>query len=186
MRYKVEIKEGKVCLDDSLNHKRICDFDGHMEQVSLICDLLNNMYEKNKEMRIKAYNDPLTKCFNRNYYDYVAKNKYKNKDVYAAVVDLNKLKETNDKFGHSKGDTIIKQVSSILQNYGEVIRWGGDEFILTMTDEATAKLFEEESNKQDMYAWGMLHKKESDNFVDILNQADKIMLDKKEKMKSKK
>ncbi|MBO4366984.1 MAG: diguanylate cyclase [Clostridia bacterium] len=48
------------------------------------------------------------------------------------VLDVNDLKETNDKYGHSQGDELIRQISdsvSCVFKHSPVFRIGGDEFV---------------------------------------------------------
>ena len=52
------------------------------------------------------------------------------------VLDLNHIKEVNDKLGREAGDEIIKKTASILINNQlentDIIRSGGDEFLIYM------------------------------------------------------
>lgn len=56
-------------------------------------------------------------------------------------VDLDGLKEKNDKYGHKEGDRMIKDASAVLKKTSRssdiVGRWGGDEFVvvLSLTEE---------------------------------------------------
>ena len=60
--------------------------------------------------------------------------------LYAlCFVDLDDFKTINDKFGHATGDVALKTVGYALRSYerrydGLVGRYGGDEFVLLMTD----------------------------------------------------
>jgi diguanylate cyclase (GGDEF)-like protein len=53
-------------------------------------------------------------------------------------VDLNNFKELNDSFGHPAGDEILKQLGArlkgSLRGSDELIRFGGDEFAVVLTD----------------------------------------------------
>lgn len=54
-------------------------------------------------------------------------------------VDLDNLKKLNDSYGHNTGDTALKSIGYILREYekkydGVVGRYGGDEFVLLLTD----------------------------------------------------
>lgn len=68
------------------------------------------------------------------------------KEVVLFFVDLDELKNVNDKFGHDAGDRYIKAVSTILKKkkrHGEVImRFEGDEFVILASG-----LTEEESKQ---------------------------------------
>ncbi len=51
-------------------------------------------------------------------------------------IDVNRFKDINDIYGHSAGDTILKEVairlSKTLRGSDSVIRWGGDEFVVVV------------------------------------------------------
>lgn len=61
-------------------------------------------------------------------------NKKENKRLFIAILDSDKLKYINDRFGHSAGDKVIEKISDITQKVvkksGRIYRYGGDEFIL--------------------------------------------------------
>ena len=54
------------------------------------------------------------------------------------VVDVNKFKSINDRYGHQAGDDCIRHVASVIRrNLREsdwLARWGGDEFVLALHD----------------------------------------------------
>jgi len=86
-----------------------------------------------------AYRDSLTGTWNRKYFNYRIKKeiqgKQKNKhSLCLALVDMDNFKQVNDKYGHSVGDEVIKQVANILltnvRYTDSVIRLGGDEFAI--------------------------------------------------------
>jgi diguanylate cyclase (GGDEF)-like protein len=56
------------------------------------------------------------------------------------LVDLDDLKQINDRFGHPVGDVVLAQVASRLRQGGEAFRLGGDEFavLLPRQDEQRA------------------------------------------------
>jgi len=68
--------------------------------------------------------------------------------LVVAFVDVDGLKQVNDGDGHAAGDRLLQTVSQTLRrrlrSYDLVIRYGGDEFLCTMTgaglEEARAKL----------------------------------------------
>jgi len=56
------------------------------------------------------------------------------------LVDLDDLKQINDRFGHPVGDAVLAQIASRLRQGGEAFRLGGDEFavLLPRQDEQRA------------------------------------------------
>lgn len=61
--------------------------------------------------------------------------------------DLDKFKQVNDKYGHSTGDEVLiivaKRLKNIIKSTDEVIRFGGDEFvILTKSVNGIGKIIE--------------------------------------------
>ena len=53
-------------------------------------------------------------------------------DFAIAIFDVNSLKEVNDKYGHKKGDEVIRSAAFALKNTfreGKLYRIGGDEFL---------------------------------------------------------
>lgn len=96
--------------------------------------------EKNKILIDKALIDPLTGAYNRNVFE---NNKFKG---YFAIIDIDDLKKINDKFGHSKGDEILKNFVDIaknnLRNTDYIIRLGGDEFAIITDSENIKKIIE--------------------------------------------
>ena len=66
------------------------------------------------------------------------------------VLDINKIKEINDKYGREVGDEIIKKVASVLINNQlentDIIRSGGDEFLIYMIGYEEKKVAEYTKN----------------------------------------
>lgn len=96
---------------------------------------------KKEEINRQLYYDPLTQCFNRRYFDDIITNtlieqSIANKTSYIVVVDIDHFKSFNDTYGHSAGDTVLKELVKNLQSDSRlndsVVRMGGEEFILTL------------------------------------------------------
>jgi len=56
--------------------------------------------------------------------------------TYLTVIDINKFKAINDRYGHAEGDAALKHTANILRNIAAkhdnifIARFGGDEFII--------------------------------------------------------
>jgi len=90
--------------------------------------------------------DSLTGMGNRNdFYKYINKfyldsrsYRHKNKNEYAFIkINVNKLGEINDVYGHLEGDNAVRDIATIIKTYFRhtdfAVRYGGDEFILITT-----------------------------------------------------
>ena len=91
---------------------------------------------KNK-LDYSSTHDPLTGLYNRRFlYDAIAKGK--ESQISIILLDIDNFKKINDKFGHDKGDEILIQLSSCIQEEKEYsfhpVRWGGEEFIIYYKD----------------------------------------------------
>ena len=89
-----------------------------------------------KSVSEKSIKDPLTGIYNRRHLKSLLKTlKTKNHAVTAAVVDTDNFKSINDKLGHIEGDTVLTAIAQLAKgiikdNEGEVVRYGGDEFVI--------------------------------------------------------
>jgi len=90
-----------------------------------------------------AQTDPLTSLYNRkfleNYIDTSLYNgKLKGKPCGLMMVDIDFFKLINDNYGHDIGDIAIKTIANTLTDVVKaddvVIRFGGEEFIVVLTD----------------------------------------------------
>ncbi|MEG2015251.1 MAG: GGDEF domain-containing protein, partial [Clostridia bacterium] len=97
-------------------------------------------YNDKKLLEKLSYVDSMSGLKNRNAYildidNY--KNNKENQKVGVVYIDINRLKEINDNFGHLSGDktivTTAKCISKIFCEYN-VYRTGGDEFVIICYD----------------------------------------------------
>ncbi|MDI6704368.1 MAG: diguanylate cyclase [bacterium] len=84
-----------------------------------------------------AYTDDLTGLFNRRYlYQILPKEIKVSENLVLLMVDIDKFKNFNDRYGHLTGDHILRQVSMVLKEDRRkedvVIRYAGDEFIVIL------------------------------------------------------
>ena len=91
----------------------------------------------NKELAYLAAVDPLTKCFNRRYFmnaaeSEIARMKRHGTELTVAMIDIDRFKAINDRFGHESGDRVLADVAEIcghtLRREDTLGRLGGEEF----------------------------------------------------------
>lgn len=100
-------------------------------------DKLERLNESRQEFKNLAYYDQLTNAYSRSFLEVWDRN-YRDKDELHAIVmvDVNDFKIINDTYGHSEGDSALKEVVETIMNnlrdHDLVVRFGGDEFLLIL------------------------------------------------------
>lgn len=131
-----------------------------------------------------VYFDQLTGCHSRFYYDNVVKQKYKDRFCNIVFVDINNLKQINDKYGHHEGTEIIKQVAANLiatDGLMDICRFGGDEFVAFANEDFDISKLNSINN----ISFGMYSKFASEDIVNACKKADAQMYIMKEKLKNR-
>jgi len=147
-----------------------------------------------KKIVYLSFHDGLTGLYNRAYFDEELNRLDTKRQLPITIVmgDLNGLKLTNDVYGHSKGDMLLKNIADILKESFRkediTSRWGGDEFIsiLPKTSAKDARsiikrinaLCEEKSTTEmpiSISLGASTKKSSSKNIYDILKEAENRM-----------
>jgi diguanylate cyclase (GGDEF)-like protein len=98
-------------------------------------------YEELKKLQVNAATDPLTGLYNRRLFEeYFEKelNRSRRYDLSLALItlDLHMFKDVNDRFGHPRGDEVLRLAASTLRHSMRTsdyaFRIGGDEFALLL------------------------------------------------------
>lgn len=155
--------------------------------------------------------DPLTKLYNRHYFDeqfLVYKRRASRYDeiFHLVLFDVDDLKIVNDLYGHAVGDKVIQRIASEIQSHTRssdvIARYGGDEFIGlfigTCSKSLTTKIstIQEEINQNPLvvnekivsisFSFGIsTYPKEGESLSELLEVADKRMYENKENKKNK-
>ena len=161
-----------------------------------------------RELKKLSYIDKLTGVYNRAYFDKKIEKLNNNKYLPISLImgDVDGLKIVNDTLGHLQGDELLIQISNVLKKVCKkdnlIIRWGGDEFVILLTNTEYEKAKEicnkiKEACKKEKYtsiplsiSLGCATKKNNyQSIEDILKEAEievyKQKLPSKQKSKNK-
>ncbi len=165
------------------------------DKLNCIIEETQILREEIRELQHLVYEDSLTKCFNRKWFE----DKYLNeentkfaKDGILVFVDLNRLKRINDDYGHLVGDKVIAYLAQRLKDLtSNVVRFGGDEFLLICEDndmdmvqkklEETYVFFKKTKFKTKSvefyitFAYGICSFKQGDLLSRVMDKADQRM-----------
>lgn len=91
--------------------------------------------------------DPLTRLKNRRgleaYYVDEISPILQQKNVSVIMCDIDHFKKVNDVYGHNAGDAVLVRIAQILMDHvkenGEVVRWGGEEFVIVLQDHSESE-----------------------------------------------
>ena len=162
-------------------------------------ELMSTLHEYEE----KATKDPLTGVYNHGEIEARFNNalSFRQKNdvpVSVMMIDLDHFKEVNDNYGHSVGDTTLKQFAVLLLESASeekytVGRWGGEEFVIISRDrnsDAAGALAETLRSKVEAHVFpdvyhvtcsiGVTELKPEDDFACAFNRLDKAMYDSKQ------
>lgn len=100
---------------------------------------LIEVYSENETLQNMAYTDYLTQIPNRRKIEdliqlEIVRAKKTKKPLSVIIFDIDSFKMVNDRFGHDKGDIILRELANTikenLKNGNYFGRWGGEEFLI--------------------------------------------------------
>jgi diguanylate cyclase (GGDEF)-like protein len=102
-----------------------------------------DLEETQKELKLLASTDPMTKLYNRRYFTEVSGHIFdlsrrESKDLSLIMLDIDHFKKINDTYGHKVGDSVIIALADLMQEHTRqsdiVCRFGGEEFMILLPD----------------------------------------------------
>lgn len=94
---------------------------------------------QNELVRLQSFTDPLTEIYNRRSLEelanrYISHARRQKKPLTFLLIDVDRFKDVNTRFGHLTGDFVLAEIASLLRTAirgsDAVIRYGGDEFVI--------------------------------------------------------
>jgi diguanylate cyclase (GGDEF)-like protein/PAS domain S-box-containing protein len=177
---------------------RIRSYEGSLQDIT-------EQKEYERRLSHMARHDPLTGVFNRHALAEILDaeigraRRYRH-PIGVLMIDVNRFKEVNDRFGHATGDEVLRSVAEMLcrcvRDSDAVVRYGGDEFLVLLIEtngEAEVvrdRIHAEVSRKGQMsflsefpitVAIGAAHwdPESGESIERVLNQADQAMYEEK-------
>jgi diguanylate cyclase (GGDEF)-like protein len=94
-------------------------------------------------IRQQSFTDPLTEIYNRRSLDeiagrFISHARRLNNSLSFLLIDVDRFKDVNTKFGHLTGDVVLADTAALLKSSvrgsDAVFRYGGDEFLVILAD----------------------------------------------------
>ena len=125
-------------------------FDAEHQGGAYIIATMQDISERKhneEKLRQQAMHDELTGLKNRAGLHEILPHIISDCECLSLIfIDLDGFKNINDTAGHEAGDTALKMVTSTMNHnfadFGEVFRWGGDEFVIMVPDISHTDLVE--------------------------------------------
>lgn len=169
----------------------------------LLKEAQEDIFLKNKELRILAVTDKLTNLDNRRQFEDNLQNELNrserfNNNFSLTLLDIDNFKKVNDTYGHQTGDSVIQEIATLLKENIRrtdfIARYGGEEFVI-ICPEATignTRILIENLKKRVANhnfkeipkctaSFGITISKRDDTLDTILRRADKALYEAKNK-----
>jgi len=119
----------------------------------------SELESQNEKLREQVFRDPLTRLYNRRYFDEVLRNEVQRASrvatsVAVLFIDADRFKLLNDQYGHQFGDEVLtgigESLTECLRSSDIAARFGGEEFVVLAleTDETGLRILSERIRKR--------------------------------------
>lgn len=106
----------------------------------------SELVDKSRQLEEASLTDPLTKVRNRRYITarLGETERVMREPLAFALIDVDHFKRINDQYGHAAGDAVLRELAERLSKAWpaphDVVRWGGEEFLVVAHGVTAAKL----------------------------------------------
>ena len=109
-------------------------------------EIISNTLQK-QVIEQQSFTDPLPEIYNRRSLDeivgrFICHARRRKVPLTFLMVDMNKFKNINSRFGHLTGDFVLAEAAALLKSSirgcDAVVRYGGDEFLILLADTTSA------------------------------------------------
>lgn len=119
---------------------RLLAMAGLLYALAIVKDQLAFANRQVEEMHALARTDPLTGLPNRlALSEKLEEASHRIHGLYVVLLDIDRFKQINDRFGHTSGDEVLKEVGrrlrASIRKHDALGRWGGEEFMIVMRGE---------------------------------------------------
>ena len=120
------------------------------EYVVIFIDVTDE-YHHHERLKKLAIVDPLTKLYNRYYFEKIAKEKIEeatlgNHELLFAMIDVDDFKRINDTSGHDVGDRVLQTIARLIRSHfrstDPAFRVGGEEFLVIFETKVADKILQ--------------------------------------------
>ena len=123
---------------DNYGTKDTADLKALLENMAVYLSQKKDIHDLMGRLRYLSENDILTGVHNRNAMNSrLSALEAGNRPLGIIYMDLNNLKQTNDTYGHSAGDSRLRDMSAMMKSVcptDDIYRLGGDEFVAFLED----------------------------------------------------
>ncbi|SMC08432.1 GGDEF domain-containing protein [Nitratiruptor tergarcus] len=164
---------------------------------------VTNSFKKQQVLQELAIRDPLTKVYNRYFFEKSAAEKVQEvillgNDLLFAMLDIDYFKSINDTYGHDKGDLVLREIAAILKQElrksDSIFRVGGEEFLIIFATNDIQKVLDRleyirqkiaqhsfnEIDKKVTISIGVAKYKKGESVEDLYKRTDKALYQAKE------
>ena len=159
---------------------------------------------QNELIRLQSFTDPLTEIYNRRSLEelasrFIGQARRLHNPLTFLLVDLDRFKQVNTRFGHLTGDFVLTEIATLLKSSirgtDAAIRYGGDEFLIALSNtdatgaatvvkriEASLREWNQSSSLDDFkvsLSLGMAEWSDGKTLDEVLDLADRNMYEEK-------